>query len=570
MKLIYFLFVIIGIILYILINHINTFIIGNPYIYNPPVDTPISSELEIYRGRVWNTIEEMQGEFARDNVDFGLIVDPTNDINFIPESNTSPITISTNNGNINFNVVNTIGRVNTRAGSETGCEKRVVISKGSSDGTKLKDTDTNISDTEFAIKLKKYLGTEHVEDHSCVFRIDVDIYTGRQRIDTCTRYLYLSYGITIDSEDDIVEMFTMDRIQRALDRSHIFVPFVYLIFCQLNIENLNIPDRFQTFFVGQELVAFEVSSVGNRTLMNSFQLPFFCELLEDLRVGFPEVLSPIEVEIFTDLTPLTPEEIESIESNDMSTNTMKKYVKHLRKLVNDENILIAIKVRVLIFLDWDTQFIINGSNIGVFDFDRILYKQEIIDITLESYNTLSNVNMNSLLSSLFEPWPVGRINDETFQIFGPLKMDELMQITCNILEIYQNMISIGIMTLENINTFFKMLLYNIKYRYSQLQYSDGTFYTWTTTTQYTPFLTPQFIQLQNLLFGDSDLMPDTAVEIECPPVTIVTSDDDAEEYDYDDLSSTSDDDDDLCEPEPETEPDTECISTCSSCESHSD
>lgn len=548
MKLIYFLFFILGIILYILINHINTFSIGNPYIYNPPADTPISQVLENYRGRVWNTIEEMQDEFARDGVDFGLIEDPTNDIDFIPESNTSPLTISTNNGDINFNVVNTIGHVNTRVGSEIGCEKRVVISKGSSDGITLEDTDTNISDTEFAIKLKKYLGTEHIEGHGCVFRIVVDIYTGRQRIDRCTRYLYLSYGINIVSEQDIFEMFTMDRIQSAEENlSEILVTFVYLIFCQLNIENLNIPDRFQTFFVGQEMVAFEVSSVGNRTLMNEFQLPLFDQLLLNLSDDFPEVLSPIEVEIFTDLKPLTPEEIELITNEDMDINTMKKYVKHLRKLVNDENILIAIKIRVLIFLDWDTQFIIDGSNIGIFDFDRILYRNEFIDITLESYNTLSNEDMNSLLSSLFD----GLVNDIIFQIFGQLTIQDLMQITCNILEIYQNMISIGIMTLENINTFFKMLLYNIKYRYSLLQYEDGTFYTWTTTTQYTPFLTPQFIQLQNLLFGDSDLMPDIAVETECPPVTIVTSDDD--------------DDDDLCEPEPE--PDTaECISTCSSCQ----
>ena len=549
MKLIYFLFVILGIILYILINHINTFSIGNPYTYNPSADTPITQELENYRGRVWNTIEEMQDEFARDDVDFGLIEDPTNDIDFIPESNTSPLTISTNNGDINFNVVNTIGHVNTRVGSEIGCEKRVVISKGSSDGITLEDTDTNISDTEFAIKLKKYLGTEHVEGHSCVFRIDVDIYTGRQRIDTCTRYLYLSYSINIESEEDIFEMFTMNRIQSAEENlSEIHIPFIYLIFCQLNIRNLNIPDRFQTFFVGQELVAFEVSSVGNVTSMNIFHLPLFDKLLLNLSDHFPEVLYPIEVEIFTDLTPLTPEEIELITNEDMDINTMKKYVKHLRKLVNDENILIAIKIRVLIFLDWDTQFIIDGSNIGVFDFDRILYRNEFIDITLESYNTLSNEDMNSLLSSLFE----GLVNDIIFQIFGPLTIQDLMQITCNILEIYQNMISIGIMTLENINTFFKMLLYNIKFRYSQLQYSDGTFYTWTTTTQHIPFLTPQFIQLQNLLFGDSDLMPDITVETECPPVTIVTSDDD---------------DDDLCEPEPEPEPDTaECISTCSSCQ----
>jgi len=524
--------------LYILINHINTFSIGNPYIYNPPADTPISQELENYRGRVWNTIEEMRDEFARDGVDFDLIEDPTNEINFITESNTSPLTITTNNGNIKFNVVNTVGRVNTRVGSEIGCERRVVISKGSSDGITLEDTDTNISDTEFAIKLKKYLGTEHIEGHGCVFRIDVDIYTGRQRIDTCTRYLYLSHGINIVSEGDIFEMFTMDRIQSAEENiKQIIIPFLYLMFCQLNIRNLNIPDRFQLFFSGRQLVAFEVSSVGNATKMNMFHMTNYRLATDNLG---EDILNPLNIDIFPDLSPLTDDEIHTIETTHLSTistELKKKYIKHIRNLINNENILLSIKTRIYIFLDEDPQFIIDGDDIGVLDFDMTTTYFQLINITNEHYNNLTHPELNIQISRFY--------GVQILQIFGDFTQEELLNITYNIYDIYTSMIQLRFMNLEHINRLFQNILYSIKYAYKiflNLTWRIGT-------TE--DFLSEQFIILENLLFNtyeNRDVILPTAEE-GVPVVEI----------------SDNDDDDDLCEPEPE--PDTaECISTCSSCQ----
>jgi hypothetical protein len=541
MKLKYIFLVLFGIIIFLILNNINTFIIGNPYIYNPPVDTPLHPELEIYRGRVWNTIEEMQEEFATDDVYFGLIEDPTNDINFIPESNTSPLTISTNNGDINFNVVNTIGHVNTRVGSEIGCEKRVVISKGSSDGLTLKDTDTNISDTEFAIKLKKYLDTEHVEGHRCVFRIDVDIYAGGG----CegARYLYLPYDINIENEGDIFEMFTMDRIQSAKKNvNQIIIPFLYLMFCQLNIENLNIPDRFQTFFVGQEMVAFEVSSVGNATKMNMFHMNNYLLAIDGLG---EDILNPLDVDIFPDLSPLTDDEIHTIETTHFQQHTSadgravelkKKYIKHIRNLINNENILLSIKTRIYIFLDEDPQFIINGDNIGVLDFDMTKIYQRLIDITYEHYNNLTHPEMNVFLVEIY--------GLQILQIFGDFTQEELLNITYNIYNIYTSMIQLGFMNLEHINKLFQNILYSIKYAYQR--FLNLTWIIGTTED----FLSVQFITLENLLFNRDVIFP--TAEEGVPVVEI----------------SDNDDDDDLCEPEPE--PETECISTCSSCESHSD
>ena len=518
MKLKYIFLVLFGIIIFLILNNIDTFNIGIPYIWNPPVDTPIPDQLDQYRGRIWNTLEEMQEELG---VNFDLIDDPTNEINFIPESNES-LTINTNNGNINFDVVNTIGRVNVR---EQGCEKRVVISKGSSNGTTLDDTDINISDTEFAIKLSRYKNdATSIDQYMCVRRNDVSITIDDQHVESCQRYIVLS-NPTIGT---MSSYFNFQNLSSVPNISKIIAPFLYLMFCQLNISNLKIPNRFQLFFSGSQLVAFETSSIGNATKMNMFHMNDYVLAMDPLG---DDILNPLDVDIFPDLSPLTTDEIHVIETTHMHlipNELKKKYIKHIRNLINDDNILLSIKARIYIFLDEDPQFIINGDNIGVLDFDMTETYSTLINITYEDYYNLTHQELNTRIIRFYDL--------EFLQVFGHFTQKELLDITYNIYNIYTSMIQLGFMNLEHINRLFKNILYSIKYAYQR--FLNITWGIGTTED----FLSGQFIQLENLLFNadeNSDVIFPTAEE--GIPVVEISDDDDDDDY--------------LCDHEPGPEPD---------------
>jgi hypothetical protein len=82
MKLKYIFLVLFGIIIFLILNNIDTFNISNQYKYIPPVDTPVSSDLiDATRDKVWNTIDEMREELGDL---FNLIDDATDQIVFIP------------------------------------------------------------------------------------------------------------------------------------------------------------------------------------------------------------------------------------------------------------------------------------------------------------------------------------------------------------------------------------------------------------------------------------------------------------------------------------------------------
>ena len=85
----YILYILIGILLFLFINNINRFSIGIPFLYIPDADTPISSNLDQYRGRLWNTRETMESEL-------GILYNEINpkDIFEVPENDIDAIETS--------------------------------------------------------------------------------------------------------------------------------------------------------------------------------------------------------------------------------------------------------------------------------------------------------------------------------------------------------------------------------------------------------------------------------------------------------------------------------------------
>ena len=71
MKLKYIFLVLFGIIIFLILNNIDTFNIGIPYKFIPPVDTPIPQELSEMAVTEWDTREEAKAVLAQwiDDVD---------------------------------------------------------------------------------------------------------------------------------------------------------------------------------------------------------------------------------------------------------------------------------------------------------------------------------------------------------------------------------------------------------------------------------------------------------------------------------------------------------------------
>ena len=547
MKLKYIFLVLFGIIIFLILNNIDTFNIGIPYKYIPPVDAPVSSDLiDATRDQVWNTRIDAQNALAQfaDSVNGNI----NDNIIFIPSvfNANVELTSSDHGGKIKYSCVNVIGKIFAK-NEGRDCDVQTLDSLGTktSEPLRLKTLDNrevDISTTEFIRKLNRYrepyelvISGERQRPKLCVryggyTRTRWEQFMG-YNLPTCDRYLIISES-RVNEIDHPNELFLNTQVRTNINRLEILVPFMHLIFGQLRLPGMVMPNRFTTFFTGGNLFAFEISNLGLVTAENLFHMSLFLRYimngLNDDRIleGFDvtvrrriarEVLSPIsDGEIFEDIQPsiVRPEITMTTDFNEWIG-----YIKAIRSLINTPNKLRGIRIRMFIFFDWDTQFIVDGDRMGVFDFGGVAspYMGEEFmfqgygdfltenDIMSDEYVNLSSGDCNRMIANFFAGRrsnsvgiPVMRKNyfDIFISMFGNITLDDLNLICCDIHGIYNNMVRLGLFEIIYINKMFKILLYVIKHWYKELDIR------WNYIDSRADVLKKSFLELENLLFPE--------------------------------------------------------------------
>ena len=315
MKLKYIFLVLFGIIIFLILNNIDTFNIGIPYKFIPPVDTPIPQELSEMAVTEWDTREEAKAALDQwiDDVD-GNIDD---NIIFIPKFFDIPLTLYTGeNVEIKYTHVNVVGSILAHNPHPARCKFIVLNSIGSrtNRGTTLQTfsgEEVDVSTTEFIEKLAHY-GEGHIRGHPCVRHSTWStgsMLGGNYR--HCNRYLPMSRRLSL--YPDMPRQYFMNTGWKQryyitrLNLDEIIAPFLYLTFGQLNIPNLVMPDRFSTFFTGGNLLAFECSSVGDAGDFTTFHLTsFIIQIFNGLfgvintETGLVEIIDIEQVDTFLD------------------------------------------------------------------------------------------------------------------------------------------------------------------------------------------------------------------------------------------------------------------------------